>query len=317
MQHSLYMDKLSKPQSIQIKTTLLIIFFCSNWLMLFAQNAATNSGGESNQIQPSIIVIPYKLEGQSYRKLIEDPGKGFNRRIAISRVKEAFDSRGFTTYDFMAELTKSETSGAFTAESQADEKDIIVRNSGADIFVTVDIKDTTSSSGNEVKIILQGYETATGRSLSNKDGSSGKFYSDDISKLAGRAIDVIKEEFLNVLQTKFTDIVNNGRSLYVEFVLSPTTTVNFEIEVGTEGDLLSEALISWMGKNAYKNYAKRGLSTKNKIIYDDVRVPLKDQSTGLNYEISEYGKLIRKYLKSLGINAGIEYPRGQIIVTIK
>jgi hypothetical protein len=217
----------------------------------------------------------------------------------------------------MAELTKSEAAGAFTAEAQLDEKDIIVRNSGADMFVTVDINVDPGSSGTDVKIILQGYETATGRSLSNKDASSGRFYTNDISKLAGRAIDAMKEDFLNVLQTKFTDIVNNGRSLYVEFVLSPTATTNFDSEVGSDGDLLSEAIVTWMGKNAYKNYAKRGGSTKSRMIYDDVKIPLKDQATGLNYDISEFGKLIRKYLKTLGITASIEYPRGQIIVTIK
>jgi hypothetical protein len=296
---------------------LCTIILSTIYNSLHAQNAATNSGGQSNQIQPTIIVIPYKTEGQKYRSLIEDQERGFQRRIAISRVKEAFDSRGFTTYDFIAELAKSETAGAFTAEAQLDEKDIIVRNSGADMFVTVDINVDRGGSGTEVKIILQGYETATGRSLSNKDASSGKFYTDDISKLAGRAIDVMKEDFLNVLQTKFTDIVNNGRSLYMEFVLSPTATINFDSEIGTDGDLLSEAIVTWMGKNTYKNYAKRGGSTKSRMVYDDVKIPLKDQATGLNYDISEFGKLIRKYLKTLGITASIEYPRGQIIVTIK
>jgi hypothetical protein len=282
-----------------------------------SQNAATNSGGQVNQIQPSIIVIPLKMEGQKYRQLLEDPEKGFQKRIAISRVKEAFDTRGFTTYDFMAELTKSETSGAFTGGAQTDEKDVIVKNSGADIFVTVDINVDKGSSGTDVKIILQAFETATGRSLTNKDASSGKFYTEDIAKLAGKAIDIMKEDFLNVLQSKFTDIVNNGRSLYVEFVLDPSSTLNFQSEVGTDGDLLSESIVDWMGKNAYKNYAKKGGSTALKIIYDDVRIPLKDQSTGLNYEVESYGRLIRKYLKSMNVIATLEYPRGQIIVTIK
>ncbi len=299
-----------------LKKLLLLVAFGSI-SVVFAQNNSTNSGGQVNQIQPSIIVIPFKTEGQKYRKLLEDPEKGFQKRIAISRVKEAFDSRGFTTYDFMAELTKGETAGAFTAGAQTDEKDVIVKNSGADIFVVVDINVEKGGNGTDVKIILQAFETATGRSLTNKDASSGKFFTDDISKLAGKAIDVMKEDFLNVLQTKFTDIVNNGRSVYIEFVLDPNSTLNFQSEVGTEGDLLSESITDWMGKNAYKNYAKKGGSTALKIIYDDVRIPLKDQSTGMNYEIESFGRLIRKYLKSINATATIEYPRGQIIVTIK
>ncbi len=284
---------------------------------LFAQNPATNSGGQVQQIQPTIIVLPFKTEGQRYRTLLEDPREGFEKRIAISRVKEAFDTRGFTTVDFLGELKKLETAGAFTADSKTNEKDEIVRNSGADIFVVVDINVQKSESGTEVNIILHAYETATGRSLTNKDASSGKFYTSDISKLAGRAIDLMKEDFLNVLQTKFTDIVNNGRSIYVEFVLDQNASKTFESEVGTEGDLLSEAIVDWMGKNAYKNYAKKKGSTTQKILYDDVRIPLKDQATGLNYEIESFGRSIRKFLRSLNLNCTVEYPSGQITVTIK
>jgi hypothetical protein len=297
----------------------LFISFLATFISLsfLSQNSATNSGGQVNQIQPSIIVIPYKTVGQKYRSLLQDQTTGFQKRIAISRVKEAFDSRGFTTYDFEGELRKAETSGSFTADSQTDEKDVIVKNSGADIFVEVDINVEKGQSGTDVKIILQAYETATGRSLTNKDASSGKFYTEDISKLAGKAIDVMKEDFLNVLQSKFTDIVNNGKSVYIEFVLAQGASINFQSEVGTEGDLLSESIVDWMGKNAYKNYAKKGGSTALKIIYDDVRIPLKDQSTGMNYEIESFGRLIRKYLKSINVIGTFEYPRGQIIVTIK
>lgn len=298
------------------KVILLILISFLNF-SIFSQNESTNSGGQVNQIQPSIIVIPYKKEGEKYRKILEDSNTGFQKRIAISRVKEAFDSRGFTTYDFEAELKKGETAGSFTGDAQTDEKDVIVKNSGADIFVVVDINVEKGQSGTDVKIILQAFESATGRSLTNKDATSGKFFTDDIAKLAGKAIDVMKEDFLNVLQSKFTDIVNNGRSIYIEFVLDQSATLNFQSEIGDDGDLLSELILDWMSKNAYKNYAKKGGSTALKIIYDDVRIPLKDQATGLNYEIESFGRLIRKYLKSIGATATIEYPRGQIIVTIK
>lgn len=291
---------------------LVLILFSS---IIFGQNTQIENN-QVTQIQPSVIVLPYKLEGQKYRKLIEDPVKGFQRRLAISRVKEAFDSKGFTTIDFIGELTKSETSGAFTTNSQSDEKDIIVKNSGADIFVTVDIDYQSSPSGNEVKIILQAYETATARSLTSKDNSSGKRYVDDISKLAGLAIDNMKEDFLFVLQTKFNEIVNNGRSIYMEFVLDQNSKLKFNSEVGNDGDLLSEAIGDWLKKNSYKNYAKKGGSSTLKMIYDDVRLPLKTIE-GNNYDIEvDFGRPLRKFLKSINATATIEYPRGQIIITI-
>jgi hypothetical protein len=45
------------------------------------------------------------------------------------------------------------------------------------------------TSGTDVKLFFKHTETATGRSLTNKDASVVKFYSDDVSKLAGKAID--------------------------------------------------------------------------------------------------------------------------------
>ena len=230
---------------------LVLLNICS--VSLFSQNAATNSGGQVNQIQPSIIVIPYKTEGQKYRSLLENPSTGFQKRIAISRVKEAFDSRGFTTYDFEAELKKGETAAAFSADAQTDEKDIIVKNSGADIFVIVDINVEKGQSGTDVKIILQAFESATGRSLTNKDASSGKFYTDDITKLTIKALEKVKEDFLNDIQTKFTDIVNNGRSIEIYFNVAKNSTMTYDKEVGTDGDLLSEAIMDWMTKNSFKN----------------------------------------------------------------
>jgi hypothetical protein len=99
--------------------------------------------------------------------------------------------------------------------------------------------------------------------------------------------------------------------------LDQAAKLNFQSEVGTDGDLLSESIVDWMGKNAYKNYDKKGGSTTLKIIYDDVRIPLKDQASGMNYELESFGRNIRKYLKSINVVGTIEYPRGQIIVTIK
>ena len=297
---------------MKINNFLFILFILFS-LPALAQNAATNSGGQVVQVQPSIMVIPMKKQGEDYRQLLEN---GADKRLAISRVKAAFDSRGFTTYDFEAELKKVTTLGPINGDTQTDVKDAIVRNSGADIFVEVDIIVMRGQSGTEVTIILEAFESATGRSLSNDDESSGKYYTDDIAKLAGKAIDGMKENFLNQLQLKFTEIVTNGRSVYIEFGLSQEATINFQSEVNTDGDLLSEVIGDWMKDNAYKNYAKRGGSTALKVVYDDVRLPLKDQETGLNYEIESFGRAIRLFLRSMNIKATIDYPRGQIVVTV-
>jgi len=82
------------------KIILLLTLFNIWGYSLLAQNSSTNSGGAVNQIQPSIIVIPFKTKGQNYRQLLEDPNTGFQKRIAISRVKMPLIQEGLLRMTF-------------------------------------------------------------------------------------------------------------------------------------------------------------------------------------------------------------------------
>ncbi len=292
--------------------------FCISFLSIcYSQNSGTNSGGQVAQIQPKVIVIPYAKEDEDIKTMLQDQTKGFYRRTAISVVNDAFNSRGFTTYGFEAELTKATNANLFNAGTKRSAKEIIAQNCTADIYVETDLDVTSGGNGTEVQLILRAYETATGRALSDKQSASGKFYTNDITKLTIKSLDKVKEDFLNDIQTKFSDIVNNGRSIEIYFNLAKNSAKTFDKEVGSDGDLLSEAIMDWMSKNAYKNYAKKRSSTPLEVVYNEVRLPLKDQTTGDNYDIEMFGRLIRKFLKSLEVEATLTYPPGQIMVTLK
>ena len=142
-------------------------------------------------VQPKIMVIPYVKQGEDIRNILEED---VNKRIALIKIKEAFDSRGFTTVDFMAKLKASNDNAIFTSDNQTDLKSMIIQSSGADVYVEAEIDILFSASGNAVKTIVTAYEISTGNSLANKVGESGKFYTDDIGKLASKAIENIAEE---------------------------------------------------------------------------------------------------------------------------
>ena len=80
------------------------IFKFSFIILLFAFftkiEAQTNSP-QVQTVQPKIMVIPYVKEGEDLRTILEND---VNKRIALTKIKEAFDSRGFTTVDFVAKL---------------------------------------------------------------------------------------------------------------------------------------------------------------------------------------------------------------------
>lgn len=283
----------------------------------FGQVKSTQSGGQVVTTQPKIMVIPYVKEGQDLRTILEED---FNKRIAITKINESFDSRGFTTVDFVAKLKSAIANNAFKTNSQTDIKAQIIQMSGADIIVEAEVYVDKGQSGTEVKLILKGYESSTGNSLSNKEGNSGRFYTDDIAKLASKAVESISQDFLNVMQTKFNDIVENGRSVIIDVSIDANSQYNMASELGSDGLPLADLLEIWMEQNAYKNNYHIQGTTDLQMIFDDVKIPLKDQATGNNYNASKFALEIWKYLKSTDVGiekVGKDINGNTIFITIK
>jgi hypothetical protein len=281
---------------------------------VFGQNSATNSGGQVVTVQPKIMVIPYTKEGEDLRTVLENDE---NKRIAIAKIKEGFDSRSFTTVDFIAKLKAAKDNNVFTSDNQTDIKSQIIQMSGADVYVQAEVIVEKGQSGNSVKLILTAYEISTGNSLSNKVGESGKFYTEDFNKLASKAVESCVEDFLNVMQNKFTDIVNNGKSVIIDISISADSQVKMSSEVGTDKLPLSDQLEMWMEKNAFKNNYHIQGTTDLKMIFDDVKIPLKDQASGNNYNPNKFALELFKFFKGLGLQSGKDIKGNTIYITIK
>jgi len=281
---------------------------------LTAQSASTQSGGQITTVQPKIMVIPFTKEGEDIRTILEQDE---TRRVALTKVKEGFDTRGFTTVDFTAKLKAAKDNNIFTSESQTDIKAQIIQMSGADIYVQAEVLMETSTTGNSVKLILTGYEASTGNSLSNKVGESGKFYTDDFNKLASKATDSCIDDFLNVMQAKFTDIVNNGKSVIVDISFLEGSSFSMSSEIGPDALPLSDQIEMWMETNAYKNNYHIQGTTDLRMIFDDVKIPVKDQATGNNYNPNKFALELFKFFKSLGLQPVKDIKGSTILITIK
>lgn len=291
---------------------LFVLFMVAN--NVFSQNSATNSGGQVVTVQPKIMVIPYTKEGEDLRTVLEeDP----NKRIAITKIKEGFDSRGFTTVDFIAKLKAAKDNNVFTSDNQTDIKSQIIQMSGADVYVQAEVVIDKGASGNSVKLILTAYEASTGNSLSNKVGESGRFYTEDFNKLASKAVESCVEDFLNVMQSKFTEIVNNGKSVIVDISFDAGSQYNMASEIGSDGLPLSDQIEMWMEKNAFKNNYHIQGTTNLKMILDDVKIPLKDQLTGNNYTPNKFALEMFKFFKGLGLQPAKDIKSSTIYMTIK
>ncbi len=280
---------------------------------MFVGLLASANAQQTVTVQPKIMVVPFVKEGEDIRNVLEND---VNKRIVLTKIKEAFDSRGFTTVDFLGRLKALSKANGLAMDNQSDLKTMIIQQSGADIYVDAEIDVVLSGSGNGVKVIMTAYDTSTGNSLANKVGDSGKFYTDDIGRLASKAVEGQADAFLNVMQTKFNDIVTNGRSINVTIGFAQTSQYSMSSEVGANGFALSDEIEMWMSENAYKgNYHIQG-TTEKQMIFDDVRIPLKDDN-GNNYNINKFGLKFMMFARKMGLQIGRDISNNTLIITIK
>lgn len=268
-----------------------------------AQNSAT--------VQPKIMVMPYVTEGNDIRQTIEtDP----NIRIVLSKIREAFDKRGFTTIDFETKLKAQSVNNALSENAQTNRSAMIIQSSGADIYVETEYIYTPSASGNSVKVLMKACDVSTGGALANKDAFSGQFYTEDIGRLAGAAVEKVADEFLNVIQSKFDDIVENGRSIILDIKIDDASTHTLHEEINNSE--LVDLLEDWVADNAYKNNYHIQGSSELEIIFDEIRIPLKDEN-GRNYNINQFDRKIRQLFRKLGIQVAHVTKNNTLVITIK
>lgn len=295
------MGKVINMRNIQLIPIIACLLMPSLMMAQKTRNntaaSVTPSVSTVERVKPSIMVIPYVSQGEDLRTVVE---KDVNKRMVLSKIRESFDGAGYTTIDFIARLKAISNNPIFMDGSQTDIKNTIIENSGSDIYVEAEIVIGTS---NSVKVLLTGYDTATGASLSNVTGESGSFPGlNDIGKLAQTAIENCRNQFLSTLQEKFDDIKENGRSIIINISFDESSSFTMESEVGTQGLQLSDEIELWMEDHAYKNNYHIQGTTRTLMILDDVRIPVIDPATGKNYNVNKFSMDFFKYMRSIGVN---------------
>lgn len=270
--------------------------------------------GQVNTVQPSIMVIPFVPEGVDIRKALDVSQE---KRQVIAEISGAFADKGFATKDFYANFKSVSQNAAFEEGVKTDLKSQIIQNSGADIFVEADININKSSEGNSVRVVLKACEASTAKVLASKIGDSGKFYTSDYGKLGAKAVEKAMEGFLTTMQQSFNDMIENGRSIVVNITFDEMSDYDTTTEVGEDGFELRDVLELWMEENAYKNYYHIQGTTDKKMIFDEVRIPLKDPKTGRNYNVNKFSMSLAMFFKQYGMQVERNLNGGTLYITVR
>lgn len=270
--------------------------------------------GQVNTVQPSIMVIPFVPEGVDIRKALDVSNE---KRQVIAQISGAFADKGFSTKDFYANFKSVTQNAAFEDGVQTDLKSLIIQSSGADIFVEADISINRQQDGNSVRVVIKACEASTAKVLASKIGDSGRFYTTDFGKLGAKAVEKAMDGFLTTMQQSFNDMIANGRSIVVNITFSEMSDYDTTTEVGEDGFELRDLLELWMEENAYKNYYHILGTTDKKMIFDEVRIPLKDPTTGRNYNINKFSMSLAKFFKDNGMQVDRNLNGGTLYITVR
>lgn len=295
---------------MRLFTFLLVALFSATSTSADGQAEAPQ---ERPVVQPTIMVIPFAKEEEQLRTVLENDAA---LRVAVAKIKEGFDDRGYSTIDFRAKLNQLNNDRVMEMENASSLKQEVIELSGADIYVEVEVQKTRTGSGNSATVVMTAYDAFSSQSFANKVATSPRFYSEDYGKLTERALGNTVEELLNTIQLKFDDIVEHGRTITMSITFGATSDHDMDTEVGTGGDLLSDSIEDWLADNAYGGYYHVQGVTATKLLVDAIKVPLKDEN-GRNFRASRFAGQFRNYLKTLGLEATRDVQGNRIFITIQ
>jgi hypothetical protein len=298
---------------MKLKTNYLLFIFLSVHFAN-AQVAATDSKGAVVQKQPSVMVIPRVNEGQDIRNILD---QNEPLRAAVTKMKEWFDTRDFPTIDFVAKLKAALNNKVFTSENQTDMKTMILQMGEPDIYVELDVTQISCSGASIARVNMNAFYTATGYSIGSVVAES-PCNTAEFGRLATKALDDKADGLLNTINKNFGELINNGVPIYIEFGFTQNSTLSMSSEIASKGNKeLQEVIEEWMEGSAYKNQYSTPTVTDKRMMFGEVRIPLKNQANGKNYTSSKFAAEITTFLKSIGLTCKKDMKTGGIFINIQ
>jgi len=266
--------------------------------------------------QPTIMVVPYKQGDRSYREILRET-KYVDYRTAMARVQDAFIKKGYTIKEVMAVLEATEKSMAFESNTSVESFDgHLINNSGADVYVTVDVGHNSNYEGSLGSVALVAYERASGRLLASKNGITKRYQKAVYADLYRIAIGMIVDDFLKDMTLAYAKKAELGNTFVLRVSTGNSSATDMETDVPSLGIPLSDAIRLWLRKNALNGRFHVQGSTRDLIIFDEIQVPSK-AAEGYFLDANDFALEIFNYLRNdLNINCDKRVDGSTIYITI-
>lgn len=244
---------------------------------------------------PTIIVVPYKKEGESYQAILEND---YDKRIAVSAVQRGFEDCGIKTIDLQARLDRAKRNAQYEENAgTADSNDKqLLESSGADVYVTVDLLKDVTDEDARVSLIMKAYETASGTIWASQDGWTNRFRTNDTDILCSYAVKDNLPGFLEQIIDNFTRPTRAS----LQISLSGMSYNSISDARGDDGRRVMDVIQDWLDRNSEKGeYHLQGI-VDEKAIFDYVILPLQDEN-GYKMTPDKFAGRLRIALEEQGV----------------
>ena len=262
---------------------------------------------------PSIMVVPYKKnEGVSYSSILRND---YDLRMAVSAVDNGFIQRGVHTVSMEGKLAATARASEWEADRADSNDKQLLMNSGADVYVIVDLKkDISASAGSRVSLIMTARETATGRNLASKSGWTNRFHTTELDKLCAYAVQDVLDKFLKDITFSFVENIVKGNSVYLRVSLADDAMVTLESRVGGNVSIASR-IRSWVRQNAQGGRYHLQGSVAESLIFDSIQIPSRDID-GLPMDAATFADNLAIYLEEIQVSCDVRIDGNAIYVTL-
>lgn len=253
----------------------------------------------TSSLNPTIVVVPYVKAGgdPSFRGMKELIDSNAAMKHAVNAVGSQFAAHGYKTRDFTTMLANAQTDDVMAEGSQTDAKTMAIQNLPADIVVTVDLTLIKDGNKGQCSMTVDAVERQTAGKLCSTTFSSGQYMTTDYIALTDHALKKMENKFFSQLQDAFSQMVEKGREMKIEFLLGETVSDwDFDTETpATEVDF-KEELEEWLRSNSH--HGVFDMSTNNdKYIAATINIPLWDSNRNRSYTITNFNSALRKFMK--------------------
>lgn len=314
-------EKPKKQQNKKYRATVLVEIYKNALEKDLINSKLIDSGASKDVIEkiedeivmPTIMVVPYRGDNETFKIILS---KDFDKRVAVGKVQDEFREIGIETVDFEAKYNAALRSHEFET-NMADAFDTqLIKNSGADVYVTVDINKSSTTAGNSVTLSLKAYDTATGRVLASKQVASDRYRTGGFDKLCMFAVKKVSKEFLSDISGSLAKKATAGSTVALRVSIDGSSFKSLDDEVAGSDFAISDVIRSWLRKNAVGGKFHQQGKTDLAIIFDNINIPNKTPEGELQ-DATDFATRLTRYLKKKGINASNRMDGSTIYITIK